>query len=178
MFSERISGVKSSIIRDILKLTSKPGMISFAGGLPAPELFPVKELAAAAEAVLSKYGSSALQYSVTEGLAPLREKIFRRLDPDGKRLSAENIIITQGSQQGLDLIAKLFIDKGTVVFTENPSYLGALQSFQMFQADIVAIPSDEHGMSVPALRERLKKGVLPRRLGQKRAAAQFLKCDL
>lgn len=157
MYSERIAGVKSSAIRDILKLTSKPGMISFAGGLPAPELFPIHEIAGAAEKVLTKYGPSALQYSITEGIIPLREQIAKRLETGGTRPATENIIITQGSQQGLDLISKLFIDKGTAVFTENPSYLGALQSFQLFQADIVAIPSDEHGISVSALRERLKK---------------------
>ena len=157
MFSERMGGVKSSAIRDILKLTSKPGLISFAGGLPAPEVFPIKEVAAAAERVLSKYGASALQYAITEGLVLLREKLVKRLESDAARLSPENIIITQGSQQSLDLLSKLFIDKGSVVFTENPSYLGALQSFQLFQADIVAIPSDEQGMNIARLREQLKK---------------------
>jgi 2-aminoadipate transaminase len=156
MFSERMDGVKSSAIRDILKLTTKPGMISFAGGLPAPELFPVKEIAKGTQSVLAKYGPAALQYSITEGIVPLREKIVQRLDPSGKRLHADNVIITQGSQQGLDLISKLFIDKGSVVFTENPSYLGALQSFQLFQADIIAVPSDGKGIVISALREALK----------------------
>jgi 2-aminoadipate transaminase len=156
MFSERMDGVKSSAIRDILKLTMKPGMISFAGGLPAPELFPVKEIAKGTQSVLAKYGPAALQYSITEGIVPLREKIVQRLDPSGRRLHADNVIITQGSQQGLDLISKLFIDKGSVVFTENPSYLGALQSFQLFQADIIAVPSDGKGIVISALREALK----------------------
>jgi len=156
MFSERMDGVKSSAIRDILKLTTKPGMISFAGGLPAPELFPVKEIAKGTQSVLAKYGAAALQYSITEGIVPLREKIVQRLDPSGKRLHADNVIITQGSQQGLDLISKLFIDKGSVVLTENPSYLGALQSFQLFQADIIAVPSDGQGIVISALREALR----------------------
>lgn len=155
MYSERIAGLKSSAIRDILKLMSRPGIISFAGGLPAPELFPIKEIGDAAAKVLSKHGSSALQYSITEGLIPLREKIIKKLDPDSKYLSLENIIITQGSQQGLDLISKLFLDKGDAVFTETPSYLGALQSFQLFQANIFAIPSDEKGIQTDELKKRL-----------------------
>lgn len=153
MYAERIAGLKSSAIRDILKLMSKPGIISFAGGLPAPELFPVKDISDAADRVLSEYGSSALQYSITEGIIPLREKIINKLD---KNLGLENIIITQGSQQGLDLISKLFLDKGDVVFTETPSYLGALQAFQLFQANVIAIPSDEKGIQTDELEKRLK----------------------
>lgn len=152
MYSERVGGLKSSAIREILKITSKPGVISFAGGLPAPELFPVKDISDATDKVLSKYGSSALQYSITEGIIPLREKIADNL----KNLSLENIIITQGSQQGLDLISKLYIDVGTVVFTETPSYLGALQAFQLFQADIMAVPSDNGGIRTDELERRLK----------------------
>lgn len=156
MFSERMSGVKSSAIRDILTITSKPGMISLAGGLPAPELFPVDAVRKAAERVLAKYGSEALQYSVTEGMPALREKLARRLDPGGRVLSTDGVLITQGSQQGLDLISKIFINRDSLIMTENPSYLGALQSFQLFQAKIEAIPSDKHGILVPRLRERLK----------------------
>ncbi|MBI5205657.1 MAG: PLP-dependent aminotransferase family protein [Nitrospirae bacterium] len=156
MYAERIAGLRSSAIRDILKLMSRPGIISFAGGLPAPELFPIKEIGDAAAKVLSRHGSSALQYSITEGLIPLREKIIKKLDPDSKYLSLENIIITQGSQQGLDLISKLFLDKGDTVFTETPSYLGALQSFQLFQANIFAIPSDEKGIQTEELGKKLK----------------------
>jgi len=152
MYSERIGGLKSSAIRDILKLMSRPGIISFAGGLPAPELFPVKEIADAAQNVLFKNGETALQYSITEGLIPLREKIIN----DFKNLDIENIIITQGSQQGLDLISKLFLDKGDIVFTETPSYLGALQVFQLFQANVIAIPSDEKGIQTDELEKRLK----------------------
>jgi len=157
MYSERMGNVKSSAIRDILKLMAKPGMISFAGGLPAPELFPVKEIATCADAVLKKYGATALQYSVTEGITPLRDKIAAMLDPAGARLSAENIIITQGAQQALDLLSKVFIDKGSPVFTENPTYLGALQAFQLFQAKVLAIPSDSNGINTSLLRDRLKK---------------------
>ena len=130
------NGLKSSAIRDILKLTSKPGMISFAGGLPAPEVFPVKQLAQAAEAVLSRYGSQALQYSVTEGVLPLREKVLGLMGGRASGLSPHRVIVTQGSQQGLELLSKLFLDRGKLVLTENPSYLGALQAFRLFQADV------------------------------------------
>ena len=95
-------------------------MISFAGGLPAPELFPLKEISEAAQRVLSKYGSNALQYTITEGLMPLREKIVQTLAPGSTRLTLNHLIITQGSQQGLELLGKLYLDKGSVVFTENP----------------------------------------------------------
>lgn len=130
-------------------------MISFAGGLPAPELFPVRPIAASAQNVLLQNGPAALQYTVTEGITPLREKILARLDPSGSRLTMENVIITQGSQQGLDLISKLFIDTGTVVLTEKPSYLGALQAFQLFQAKIIPLPSDEQGIIIKALEQKL-----------------------
>lgn len=154
MYSERMAGVKSSAIRDILKLMSRPGIISFAGGLPAPELFPINEIGDAAAKVLSKHGSSALQYSITEGLIPLREKIIKKMS---KGLSTDNILITQGSQQGLDLISKLFIDRGDIIFTETPSYLGALQAFQLFQANILAVPSDEKGIRTDELEKMVKK---------------------
>jgi len=157
MYAERIAGLKSSAIRDILKLTSREGMISFAGGLPAPELFPLKEVSEAAQRVLSKYGSSALQYAITEGLMPLREKIVQTLAPGSTRLTLNHLIITQGSQQGLELIGKLYLDKGSVVVTETPSYLGALQAFRLFQAEIAPIATDDQGILPSALRGALKK---------------------
>ncbi len=157
MYAKRVNGLKSSAIRDILKLISKPGMISLAGGLPAPELFPLEALGAASRQVLLKYGSQALQYSITEGLVPLREKIVKNLDLDARRLAVQNVMITQGSQQGLELISKLYLDKGSLVFTEDPSYLGALQAFSLFQARVRTIASDENGIRTDALREALKK---------------------
>lgn len=156
VYAERIAGLRSSAIRDILEVISRPGMISFAGGLPAPELFPVDQIKELSQRVLSDYGPSALQYSITEGLLSLRKWLTEELSPDLGPVSSENIIITQGSQQGLDLISKLFLDKGSTVFVENPSYVGALQSFQLFQANVLAIPSDEKGMQMNALRDRLK----------------------
>jgi DNA-binding transcriptional MocR family regulator len=157
MYAERISGLKSSAIREILKITSRPGIISFAGGLPAPELFPGKEIAEAAQSIFTKYGTSVLQYSVTEGLLTLRQKISAMLDPDAPRTGPQNIIITHGSQQGLDLISKLYLEKGRVVFTETPSYLGALQAFQLFQVAILPVASDEDGIRPEGLLKALKK---------------------
>ncbi len=156
MYAERVGGLKSSAIREILKITSRPDVISFAGGLPAPELFPLKEIEAAAGKVFSKHGHLALQYSVTEGFLPLREKIAKTLATAAEPPGIGNILITQGSQQGLDLLSKLFIDRGSVIFTENPSYLGALQSFCIFEADVVPIASDQGGMNIDALLEGLR----------------------
>lgn len=157
MYAERVDGLKSSAIREILKITSRPEVISFAGGLPAAELFPVKEIETAARNVFSRYGYLALQYSITEGFVPLREKIVKTLAAATERPGIGNILITQGSQQGLDLLSKLYIDRGTVVFTENPSYLGALQSFSIFEADVVPIASDQDGMRIDALLEGLRR---------------------
>jgi 2-aminoadipate transaminase len=157
MYAERVANLKSSAIRDILKVTSRPDVISFAGGLPAPELFPVEEIRVAADRVLTGIGAAALQYSVTEGLLPLREMILRRFLPRMSSLAPGNVLIAQGSQQGLDLIGKLLLDKGSAVFTENPSYLGALQAFRLFQADVTALSSDDEGVIVDDLRERLKR---------------------
>ena len=156
MYSERSGSLKSSAIRDILKITSKGEVISFAGGLPAPDLFPLKGIADAAQDVLSKYGASALQYSETEGLPELREKISKSIDPYAERTGPQNIIITHGSQQGLDLISKLFINRGDPVFTENPTYLGALQPFRLFQADIRPLSYDEKGVRPDSLLDNLK----------------------
>ncbi|HWR59505.1 MAG TPA: PLP-dependent aminotransferase family protein [Thermodesulfovibrionales bacterium] len=158
MYAERVAGLKSSAIREILKITSRPEVISFAGGLPAPEFFPVKEIADAAQGLFANYGSAMLQYSITEGIVPLREKIASEFHADVKGIGPDNILITQGSQQGLDLLSKLFIDRGAMVFTENPSYLGALQSFVLFGADIIPVPSDEQGMLPDGLLEKLKRG--------------------
>lgn len=156
MYAERIAGLRSSAIRDILEVISRPGMTSFAGGLPAPELFPVEQIKELSQRVLSDYGPSALQYSITEGLLSLRTWLAEELSADLGPVGSENVIITQGSQQGLDLISKLFLDKGSTVFVENPSYVGALQSFQLFQANVLPIPFDEQGMQMNALRNRLR----------------------
>ncbi|MDH7500144.1 MAG: PLP-dependent aminotransferase family protein, partial [candidate division NC10 bacterium] len=121
-------------------------LISFAGGLPDASLFPTKILAELAEKVIREQGRVALQYAPTEGLLPLREKIACFLGAKGIEAKAEQVLITQGSQQGIDLLCKLLLDPGTVVLTENPSYLGALQGFHFFQAHLLSVAVDSEGM--------------------------------
>lgn len=151
-FAKRMEVVKASEIREILKITQRPGVISFAGGLPAPELFPVKELQEASRLVLEEQGTTALQYSTTEGHPPLRTKIAERMNGKwGTRLTASEILVTVGSQQGLDLVAKLFLDEGDVVVCESPTYLGAISAFNVFRPRWVEVPTDDDGMDMEAL---------------------------
>ncbi len=154
-FAERVSGMKSSAIREILKVTESPEVISFAGGLPAPELFPLEEISKAYGFVLGKGDPSALQYSSTEGYPPLRKWIAETMTAKGMKTAREEILLTNGSQQGLDLLAKLFINPGDEIIVESPSYLGALQVFQSYQARFTAIPADEQGTDVEALEKAL-----------------------
>lgn len=156
-FASRTAALKPSAIREILKVTSAPDIISFAGGLPAPELFPVDAVARSAQAVLSSDGPAALQYGVTEGLLPLREWVCAHLASTvGLSASPDDVVITSGSQQALDLISKVLLDPGDVVITENPAYLGALQAFQAYEARAVGLASDEHGLQPAALRTFLE----------------------
>jgi 2-aminoadipate transaminase len=152
-----MSGMRPSTIREILKVTAQPDEISFAGGLPAPELFPVAEVRAAADAVLTTSGSQALQYGPSEGFAPLREWIAHELGTRGVQASSEDILITNGSQQVLDLAGKLFLDPGDVVLTENPTYLAAIQAFQTYEVKFVPVPTDEHGLIPEALPELIRQ---------------------
>ena len=146
LFSERARAIQSSAIREILKVTERPEVISFAGGLPAPSTFPVGEMQAALDRVLQTRGREALQYSTTEGYAPLREWIAARLSTPQAPVSPEEVLIVSGSQQGLDLLAKALIDPGDTVLVETPTYLGALQAFSLFEPRFVAVPSDEDGL--------------------------------
>lgn len=157
-YSQRARNLTSSAIREILKVTERPDVISFAGGLPSPLTFPVAEMRAAADRVLTESPQAALQYSATEGFAPLREWVARRYSRDGLTLSPDNVLITTGSQQGLDLIGKIFIDEGSRVLVEAPSYLGALQSFSLFAPEYVSVPTDEHGLLPDALTPALCAG--------------------
>jgi len=145
-FAARMSVMKPSSIREMLKLTERPEVISFAGGLPAPELFPVEDIRIAAERTLQEFGSKALQYGVSEGIAPLREKIAEEMLSRGVECGRDDILITTGSQQAIDLVGKVFLNSGDCIFTENPTYLAAIQSFQCFQADFVPIPTDDQGI--------------------------------
>lgn len=149
--------MKPSAIREILKVTAAPDVISFAGGLPAPELFPVDAVSRAAQAVLSSDGPAALQYGVTEGHLPLREWVCAHLASTvGISVPPDEVVITSGSQQALDLIAKVLLDPGDLVLTENPAYLGALQAFQAYEARAVGLASDEQGLQPAALRAFLE----------------------
>lgn len=143
--------MRPSTIREILKVTAQPEVISFAGGLPAPELFPVEAVQAAADVVLSKHGSQALQYGPSEGLMPLREWIATEMGERGIETMASDVLITNGSQQVLDLVSKVLLDPGDVVLTENPTYLAAIQAFHTFEAKFVPVPTDADGLIPDAL---------------------------
>lgn len=155
-FSKRNDYVKASQIREILKVTENPEVISFAGGLPAPELFPVEELKKVCEDVLSNNGQVALQYSTTEGYIPLREAICRRMKNLEVEASAKNVIVTTGSQQALDLCGKVFIDEGDTIICESPTYLAAINAFKAYMPRFQEVPMDDEGMIMEELEEILK----------------------
>jgi 2-aminoadipate transaminase len=148
LYARRAAGMRASDIREILKVTAQPEVISLAGGLPAPELFPIDEYRRAFEWVLEAEGPQALQYGPSEGYRPLREYLARRLETFGIRCAADDILITNGSQQALDLIGKILLDPGDAVLVEKPTYLGALQAFNQYQASYAVVPMDEDGMCV------------------------------
>ena len=156
-FSRRIDAAESSAVREILKVTEKPEIISFAGGLPAPEFFPKAQMAEAFFRAISEDGEKALQYSTTEGHAPLREWIAARMQAKGIRAVADNILITSGSQQGLDLLAKVLVNAGDKVLVERPTYLAALQTFSLFEANLVTVASDDEGMDIDDAARKLRE---------------------
>ena len=148
----RLRGVRSSPVRDILALTEQPGVISFAGGLPAPELFDASGLRAAFAAVLSGPAAGrALQYSTTEGDPALRSALAARLTDRGLATTAEQLLVTSGSQQALTLVATVLLEPGDAVLVEEPSYLAALQAFQLAGAQVVPVPCDDHGLDPDAV---------------------------
>ncbi len=149
--AERTQSMQSSAIRELLKVSQLPGVISFAGGLPAPELFPVREIEEACGYLLRHEPKQALQYSTTEGYPPLREFLADSMSKYGIHHGPDNVLITTGSQQALDLIGKIFIDPGAHVLTGCPTYLGAIQAWRAYQSEFVTVPLDEHGMCVDQL---------------------------
>jgi 2-aminoadipate transaminase len=155
-FATRMASMPPSAVREILKVAEQPDILSFAGGLPAPELFPVAAIAEAHAEVLANHGSAALQYSTTEGFAPLRAWIAEHLNKRGIPAKPDELLITNGSQQGIDLVARVFLDPGDVVLVESPTYLAALQAFAAYQVRFVTVPSDEHGMRVEQLAELIE----------------------
>ena len=151
LFAERTQQMKRSTVREILKLTARPEMMSFAGGLPAPELFPVERIRQATDTVLAERGQEVLQYSTSEGMPELRELIARRLSSGKFQIPKENILITSGSQQAVDMIARILLDEGDRVIVENPTYVGMMTSWKPFHLHFTAVPTDEYGMCVDEL---------------------------
>lgn len=157
-FAVRTKNIRSSAIRELLKITQKPEVISFAGGLPAPDVFPVSRFQEACRKVLELNGHQALQYGASEGYEPLREMIARHIARYGIKSKTENVLITSGSQQALDLIGKLLINPGDRILVEAPTYLGALQAFNVYGADYVAVQSDDDGLRTDLLEQPLRTG--------------------
>lgn len=157
-YAMRTQRMGSSAVRELLKLTEQPDIISFGGGLPAPDVFPLKEFTEACQTVIRDHGELALQYGTTEGYLPLREMIVRHSDRYGIKVTADNVLITSGSQQGLDLLGRIFINRGDRILVESPTYLGALQAWNAYGAEYVAVPSDKDGMITDELEEALRTG--------------------
>jgi 2-aminoadipate transaminase len=153
--ARRMARMPPSAVREILKIAEQPDVLSFAGGLPAPELFPVEAIAEAHAEALANEGRAALQYSATEGYGPLREWVVARLGRRGIRLTTDQVLITNGSQQGIDLVARVLLDPGDTVAVENPSYLAALQTFSGCEANFLSVGSDDDGMDVEALEQTI-----------------------
>jgi 2-aminoadipate transaminase len=156
--AQRADKMNPSVIREILKVTEKPGIISFAGGLPSPQTFPIDAMREASERVLRDDGKAALQYAASEGYAPLREWVAQDLLKQGMRISPDQVLITTGSQQGLDLVAKILIDAGSRILVETPTYLGALQAFTPMEPVAVSVNSDDHGVDPADLRAKVGTG--------------------
>ena len=156
--ARRAEKMNPSVIREILKVTEKPGIISFAGGLPSPQTFPIEAMREASERVLRDDGKAALQYAASEGYAPLREWVAQDLLKQGMNVSPDQVLITTGSQQGLDLVAKILIDAGSRILVETPTYLGALQAFTPMEPVAVGVNSDDHGVDAADLRAKVGTG--------------------
>ena len=156
-YAKRTYQLKASEIREILKVTERPEVISFAGGLPAPELFPIEAIKAVSQIVLDESGPKALQYSTTEGYPPLREWIAQRMNSRlGTKWKPDNILVTHGSQQALDLAGKVFLDEGDVVLCESPTYLAAITALRSYGCEFVEIPTDDYGMVIEKLEQALQ----------------------
>jgi 2-aminoadipate transaminase len=157
-YAQRTQRIKSSTIRELLKFTEQRDLISFAGGMPAPEAFPLQEFEDATHRVIAQLDGAAFQYSSTDGYLPLRDMIARHTSRFGLDITAENILITSGSQQGLDLLGRIFINPGDRIVVEEPTYLGALQAWNAYGAEYVTVPVDDDGMKMDALEDALRTG--------------------
>ena len=155
-YAHRTGQMRASVIRETLKLAQQPGIISFAGGLPAPDLFPIAAVQEAAVRVLKEQGQHALQYSTTEGHPPLRRFIAEQIAQHGIEVTEDNVLITSGSQQGLDLIGRVFLNPGDCVLVERPTFLGTLQTFNGYQAAYLGVDSDDEGVITSQLEKALE----------------------
>lgn len=154
-FAKRTKKMESSVIRELLKTSNLPGVISFAGGYPSPSVFPAERIRQACDTVLRDQGDHALQYSMTEGYLPLRDMICNRSKRYGINIHPDNVLITNGSQQALDLIGKIFIDPGDKLLVESPTYLGAIQAWRAYGAEFVSAEADADGMIPESLESKM-----------------------
>ena len=159
LYSNRAGKMRKSVIRELLKVAQDPEIISFAGGLPNPKSFPIKDLEIVTKTVLNNYGKTALQYGTTQGLKELRDSISDRAKKDGIDVSSENIIITSGSQQALDTIGKLFLNPGDHALVGLPTYLGGINAFKSYESNLTGIPLDQDGMIIDIVEENIKQMV-------------------
>ncbi|HUV15458.1 MAG TPA: PLP-dependent aminotransferase family protein [Pelolinea sp.] len=157
-YAQRTQRMQSTAIRELLKYAEKPDVISFAGGMPAPEVFPIEQFKQACVKVLDENGPACLQYGSTDGYLPLREMIARHTGRYGINVTSDNILITSGSQQALDLIGKIFINPGDRVLVESPTYVGAIQAWRAYGAEFIPVPFDGDGMRTDDLEARLRAG--------------------
>ena len=158
-YAARTNRMKASAIRELLALSNKAEIISFAGGLPAPEVFPIEKFREACDTVLREKGPESLQYGATDGYVPLREMIAKHSCRYGMNVTVDNILPTSGSQQALDLIGRIFINHGDKILVESPTYLGAIQAWNAYGAEFFPVPLDENGMDTNQLEERLRAGI-------------------
>jgi len=157
LYSDRAGKMRKSEIRELLKVTQDPEIISFAGGLPNPKSFPLDDLKGVVHTVLNDHGRTALQYGTTQGFEELRESIVERSQKDGINASKDNIIITTGSQQALDTVGKLFLNPGDIALVGLPTYLGGINAFRSYESNLIGIPLDQDGMIIDVLEEKIKE---------------------
>jgi 2-aminoadipate transaminase len=157
LYSMNIAGMKKSVIRELLKLTQNPEIISFAGGLPSPDTFPIEKIADLAKEVISRDGKWALQYGPTEGDPRLRDEIIKIMSKDGVEVERDNILITTASQQGLDMVGRVFINPNNPIIVGMPTYVGALGAFKSYAARFIGVDLDDEGMCIDILHKELKK---------------------
>ena len=157
LYSDRAGKMRKSEIRELLKVTQDPEIISFAGGLPNPKSFPIEDLESVVHIVLRNHGKDALQYGTTQGLPQLREAIAERAHKDGINATADNIMITSGSQQALDTVGKIFLNPGDTALVGLPTYLGGINAFRSYEANLTGISLDKDGMKIDLLEEKIKE---------------------